>query len=282
MKNERLQQSELLAKRFAPYRAEAPLLSVPEIEQRIAGSATADHPHNAFFLRRLFMTLSGLAGLAAISYFAFFNTGSQRTQTTYVTQGTFPQSSITASVKPEITTPEPKLTKLLRKTDNPRGPWSAGNDQFYADLSPEELAKLGIVVAGDTIIAYKLPANDTLESMHLTAHSIGGGNGRAMLPPGVIAPKCYPVLMTHNNGHGAAFVVEENGRTKEWGMVGDDSDENMVRNWLKSPGNPGYILVWYTSSSFKVCDTCAEIDKLDYGNRKKISLIRFFHPLRQI
>ena len=62
------------------------------------------------------MTLSGLAGLAAISYFAFFNTAPKGRKTTYVTQGTFPQSSITV-VKPEITTPEPKLTKLLRKTE---------------------------------------------------------------------------------------------------------------------------------------------------------------------
>ncbi len=268
MKNEPLQQSELLANHFAPYRAEAPLISAPEIEKLLAGSATADHPPTPSFfrrwnvtnIRRIIMTLSGLAGLAAISYFAFFNTGqgnnvSNRTRTTYASRGAQPQSLIATPTTPEAPTPLQKATKLLRKTDNPHGPWSAGNDQFYADLSHEELAKLGIVVEGDTVIAYKLPANDTLEDMQLTAHSIGGGNTKATLPSGVNPPRFYPVLMTHNNGHGTAFVIEEKGQTREWGMVADDAGEKMVRDWLQSPGTPGYSPIWFKTTSFTISDT---------------------------
>ncbi len=54
MKNEPLQPSENLAKHFAPYREEAPLVSTPEIEKLLAGSAIADHPHNAIIFKENF------------------------------------------------------------------------------------------------------------------------------------------------------------------------------------------------------------------------------------
>ncbi len=282
MKNDTLQPSENLANHFAPYREEAPLISLPEVEKLLTGSATLkNHPPTPSFFRRgsffnnrrILMTLSGIAGLATFSYFAFFSNhfngtigttatnGPNTTQRSYLTQ---PSHDLATDTRSQLATPASttaKHTSQLLKTGNVHGPWSAGNDQFYADLSPEELAKLGIVVNADTVIAYKLPPNKPLESMQLTAHSIGGGNAKATLPAGVNPPSFFPVLMTRNNGHGAAFVIEEKGRTQEWGMVSDDEGQKMVRDWLQSPGTPGYSPIWFKTSSFKISDTSVEINK---------------------
>ncbi len=276
MKNEPLQQSELLAKHFAPYRAEAPLISVPEIEKLLAGSATADHPRNAFTFRRLFMTLSGLAGLAAISYFAFFNlshgnNGSNRTHTTYASHGTQPQTAIATPADSEAATPQQKITKLLRKTDNPRGPWSAGNDQFYADLSQNELAKLGIVVHGDSILTYKLNDKDSVvwtqfsefsvPGIKYKGHSIGGGGISASAPQGVEAHRFYPILMTYSNGNGAAYRIEEGDRS-ESGMIGPEDLNKQFRAWLEKPGTLGLQAMGFTTSSSRSqpCKDCPPIE----------------------
>ncbi len=267
MKNEKLQPSEALAKVFSPRREEAPLLSTPEIEKLLAERAMLPNPSH-INVRKIIMTLSGITGLGLAAYFAFFSASHGTNGTSRTDQSHAPHSSHFAPANHELSQPAKPATvptnnvSQLRAKPSTRGPWSAGNDQIYADLTREELARLGLVVKGDTVIAYKLPPNDTVESMELTRHSIGGGNTRRILPPGLHAPNFYPVLMTFGSGHGVAYVIEENGRTKEWGMVGDDSMNMLVRSWLESPGAPGYIPVWWTTRSIRPCDTCQEIDKM--------------------
>jgi hypothetical protein len=271
MKNEPLQQSELLAKHFAPYREEAPLVSAPEIEKLLAGSDTADHPPTPslkrsgrlFNTRRIFMTLSGLAGISAIAYFAFFgnpqaNNGTNGTTATNRSQMTHPSHTIPDTTElSQFATPantSAKHTQLLRKTDNPHGPWSAGNDQFYADLSREELAKLGIVVVGDSVLTYKLNNKDSVVWTQFSAYSIPGikykgasirgGGISASAPQGVVAHRFYPILMTYSNGNGAAYRIE-NGKTTENGIIGPNDAMQDLRAWLQKPGSQGYYSMGY-------------------------------------
>ena len=271
MKNEKLQQSETLAKYFSPRREEAPLLSVPEIEKLLAKRAMLpDSSHAIINLRRIIMTLSALAGIAAIAYFAFFNTPSSNikgTQGTNATQGSYmTHPSHTTTALPELSqlatppsTPA-KATQQLRKPAD-RGPWSAGNDQIYADLTPEELAKLEIVVNGDTVLAYKLNDKDSVECTQLSVypvkdmeieghavqgHSIGGAGIFAHAPNGVSAPKFYPCLMTFTNGNGAAYRIED-GNKQDLGITDDEGLEKLFRDWLLKPGTPGYAALGYTS-----------------------------------
>jgi hypothetical protein len=299
MKNEPLQQSENLAKHFAPYRAEAPLVSAPEIEKLLAGSDTADHPPtpsffrrgSSFNTRRLFMTLSGLAGLAAISYFAFFN-ASQGTKVTNVTQGSYlNQPSHTTPNTTELSqfaTPastSAKHASALRKTDNPHGPWSAGNDQFYADLSREELAKLGIVVHGDSILTYKLNDKDSVvwsqfsefsvPGIKYKGHSIGGGGKLASAPQGVEAHRFYPILMTYSNGNGAAYRIEE-GDQQECGMIGPEDLNKQFRAWLEMTGTPGLRALGFSTSSStsKPCKDCPPIE----SDTLKIEIVKNSAP----
>ncbi len=286
MKKE-LHPSEALAKFFSPRREEAPMLSAPEIERILERSDMLPNQSRNFINgRRLIMTLSGIAAIGIASYLAFFNPSSQ---TTKRAEGTNPSlkyhSSLTTPAKREISQPgtsaalPPKSSVSLRV--GTRGPWSAGNDQIYADLTREELARLGIVVNGDTVVAYKLPPNDTIESMALTQHSIGGGNTKRLLPAGTHPPRFYPVLMTFGSGHGVAYILEDkNARTKEWGIVGDDSMNNVIRDWLHSPGIPGYAPVWWKTTSFRLCDTCGEVDKmrLQVGKNFAKPIFPFFVP----
>ncbi len=277
MKNKPLQPSEKLAKHFAAYREEAPLISAPEVENLLAGSATADHPRNAFSFRRIFMTLSGLAGLAAISYFAFFSSsnGTNGTTTINGSQMTHPSHNTPNTTKlSQLATPASTTTKptpQLHINDNPHGPWSAGNDQFYADLSQKELAKLGIVVHGDSILTYKLNDKDSVvwtqfseysvPGIKYKGHSIGGGGKLASAPQGVEAHRFYPILMTYSNGNGAAYRIEE-GDQSECGMIGPEDLNKAFRAWLETPGTPGLRTLGFTSSSTmsSPCKNCPPIE----------------------
>ncbi|HZK76186.1 MAG TPA: T9SS type A sorting domain-containing protein [Candidatus Kapabacteria bacterium] len=263
MKNEKLQSSEASTKQFAPYREEAPMLSAPEIEKLLAerDMLPNNHPPTPSFfrrgskinLRRIIMTLSGITGLGIAAYFAFFSNPPQGTNGTNTTDQSHSihssQLATTHLSQPAVAVAAPeKASRQPVAKAATRGPWSAGNDQIYADLSPEELARLGIVVNGDTVTAFKLPPNDTLESMQLTGQSIGG-KPIAMLPPGVHAPHFFPMLMTFASGHGAAYIVEEdsNGkRTKEWGMIGDNEVTKQFSSWLQQQGTPGYDALGFT------------------------------------
>jgi hypothetical protein len=260
MKNKEPQPSEALAKHFAPYREETPLLSAPEIEKLLTRRDMLSNNHpptpalerrgSLLNVRRIIMTLSGITGLGLAAYFAFFAHGNNSTNGTKTTLSSLkPLQSLVAPPKTTLPHTAPlALTSSaqLRSTGNDRGPWSAGNDQIYADLTREELAKLGLVVNGDTVIAYKLPTNDTVESVELTDHSIEGGNTRISPPPGVYAPRFFPTLMTFGSGHGAAYIIEGKGNTKEWGMISDGGIENQFRAWLQKPGTPGYYALGFT------------------------------------
>ena len=278
MKN-KLHQSEELAKHFAPYRDEAPLLSAPQIEKLIAERDMLPNPSTkSINVRRIIMTLSGITGLAAVAYFAFFGAGSRRTQTTYGTQGTLPRMEQALSIK-DSTQQQKQTIKQTTIPKDEHGPWSAGNDQYYADLSKEELAKLGIVVFDDSVIAYKMQSNDTIESMSLTSHSIGGGKIVQKLPYGLYAPRIYPTLMTYGNGQGAAYVIDD-GKRKEWGMVGDNQMMKQFRDWLERPGTQGYHALGFNSSMYKGNDNI-EFDtiKIQIGkNFPQPSLFPFSLP----
>ncbi len=245
---EELQRSQELAPHFANYREEAPLLSTSEVEQLLASRAMLPTPSRNI-IRNSIMTLAGLTGIGAIAYFAFFSTphANNVTDGTHLSPETNPsyRSNPTDSSHQTFAstqTPREGNQKLTKPAE--RGPWSAGNDQFYADLTPEELARLGIVVSGDSVFAYKqLHANtDSVAGMALTIHSIGGAPILASPPQGVAARKFYPILMTNNNGNGAAYQLE-NG----WGMIADNQVIQQFREWLQKPGTHGLYALGYTA-----------------------------------
>jgi hypothetical protein len=260
---EELQHSKELAPHFAKYREEAPLLSTSEVERLLASRAMLPNPSRNI-IRNSIMTLAGLTGIGAIAYLAFFSTP----QTNNVTHGAHVSRGTNRSYRSDPTdsshqtfastqTPREANQKLTKPTE--RGPWSAGNDQFYADLTREELAGLGIVVEGDTVFSYKLNIADKVERFKLTARSIGGGGAVDGAPAGVRSPTFYAVLMTHDNGKGAAYRIEA-GSNRQWGMVSADDQTNEVRAWLLNPPQPGYRTIGFaTSTTTKAaCKDCKE------------------------
>src|ERR1700722_2657634 len=102
MKNNELHQSEELAKHFANYRDEAPLLSTPQIEKLLAERDMLPNQNppptpslksrgsNQSIVRRIIMTLSGITGLAAVAYLAFFSNLSNQSKWDNKSQVTYP------------------------------------------------------------------------------------------------------------------------------------------------------------------------------------------------
>ncbi len=236
------------------------------------------------------MTLSGLAGISAIAYFTFFgNTthtinrtnGTDKSYVTHPSDGE--HTRIQHSQTTDATFNSQKHTQLLPKTDNPHGPWSAGNDQFYADLSREELAKLGIVVQGDTIFSYKENDHDSVERFEFSefsipgikykGHSIGGAGLFASAPVGIAAPRIYPILMTFAKGDGAAYRIE-NGKQRACGMIGQENIVNDLRAWLEKPGTPGLHALDFETSSIRTDSSESDTIKITIG--KNLSQPAFF------
>ncbi|HWF43306.1 MAG TPA: T9SS type A sorting domain-containing protein, partial [Candidatus Kapabacteria bacterium] len=239
MKNAKLQSSEALTKMFAARREEAPLLSTPEIEKLLARRAMLPKPSRNI-LRRSIMTLTGLTGIGAIIYFALFN-GPNPSNTNHISYRKYETNEShltipkTSTARAESTAHQQTI-KQARKNDE-RGPWSAGNDLYYADLSREQLKWLGIVVQGDSVFNYSQVSKNQIV---LTAHSVREVD---QVPQGVHVPGFYPVLTTFSNGHGAFYRIEK-GLSSEWGMTDhDDSSEEIaekpIREWLAKPGIPG-------------------------------------------
>ena len=284
MKNEKLQPSEALAKHFALYREEAPLLSAPEIEKLVAKRDMLPNNHppapsffrrgSKFNVRRIIMTLSGITGLGLAAYLAFFSAshgtnGTDQTDQSYAAhpshfaQAKLPQLAQPASI-PAKNAPQPHANPATR------GPWSAGNDQIYADLTREELARLGIVVRNDSVLSYKLNKKDSVECTELSqftikgikykGHSIGGMGIKALAPLGVNAPRFYPILMTFSNGNGAAYRIED-GKGSEIGMIGPEDAQKDFRAWLETPGTPGLHALGFTTSCYtsSPCKNCPAI-----------------------
>lgn len=243
---EELQRSQELASPFAKYREEAPLLSSSEVEQLLASRAMLPNPSRNI-IRNSIMTLAGLTGIGAIAYFAFFSIphannvirGMHLSRGTNQSYRSDPTDSSHQTFK-QVQTPL-VAKQLLPQPATERGPWSAGNDQFYADLSPEELARIGLVISNDTVLNYVKDDKGAIRRGTLMAHSIGGNGITTSVPAGVRPLACYPLLMTMYNGH-AAFWRAENG----WGSVGDNEMINALRAWLQKPAAPGYYVLGFT------------------------------------
>jgi hypothetical protein len=235
MKNEELQSSEALAKMFAARREEAPLLSAPEIEKLLARRDVLPKPSRNI-LRKSIMTLTGLTGIGAIIYFALFNgpnpsNMTHTSHTTYETNESHLTTSRASTTRVEYT--HQQTIKQVRKNDE-CGPWSAGNDQYYADLTSEQLQKIGIFIKGDTIVSYRLNDKDSVEIGKVSYHYIQGYGLTKSLAAGIEAHHFFPELITFGNGNGAAW------QTKDGGCAMIPSEINSVLGpWLKKPGTAG-------------------------------------------
>jgi len=241
MKNEKLQPSEALAKYFSPRRKESPLLSAPEIEKLLAERIMLPNPSH-INVRKIIMTLSALTGLGIASYLAFFSYYSQGTNgthrpdppyATYSSHVAPATSTLSTHAKPAATyekpTSQPSTKPALR------GPWSAGNDQIYADLSPKELARMGIFINGDTVDMYKLGDNNSVQRGQVSYHYIGCYGLTKSVPSGTEAHHFFPELMTFGNGNGAAWQSKDG----SCGMIPSEILTLLVP-WLTKPGTPGY------------------------------------------
>lgn len=218
------------------------------------------------------MTLSTTAGLGLAAYLAFFSNHSQVIYKTDQSHGTYsshiapaskmPLQHALAAVALEKPSSQPRAKPSLR------GPWSAGNDQIYANLTMEELAQLGIAIKGDTIFSYKRNDHDSVERFQFSeysipgikykGHSIGGAGIFASAPAGIDAPKIYPILMTFANGNGAAYRIEV-GKRHECALIAEDNINKDFRAWLEKPGTPGLHAFSFDIRSIRTdsseCDT---------------------------
>jgi len=237
MKNDKLHQSKELTKHFAPYRDEEPLLSAPQVNKLLAErDMLPNRSTKSINVRRIIMTLIGITGLAAVGYFAFFSSfnGSNvpdASHGAYPSLGTV-QEQKTLS-KPE-STPQPNLAvRHASQKNDTHGPWSAGNDQYYADLTSVELHKLGIILNDDTIVNYRLSHKDDIEIGKVAAHYIQGMGRTESLPAGIDAHHFFPELITFANGNGAAWRTDSS-----CGMIASEIN-TLLLPWLKKPGTPG-------------------------------------------
>jgi hypothetical protein len=168
---------------------------------------------------------------------------------------------------------------------SPHGPWSAPGNQYYVDLTPEELARIGIRIVGDTAFSYKLNDNDSVAGamLYTTAipgvkyrgHGISSGALTERAPEGVTAQRFYPHLMTFANGMGAAYRIEE-GKNREFGLTTQDDVQNDFRQWLSKPAVPGYYAIGYQHSySFQDNNTNTRRDSVKIVIGKDLPLPRF-------
>jgi hypothetical protein len=235
-------------------------------------------------------TNSQLANKAPIISHGVITNGSNLTQLSHITTDTTELSQLatptSASTKNEI---------KLRKTDDPRGPWSAGNDQFYADLSREELAKLGIVIAGtDTVSYYDLqslapsrelpdagkphfvehnqmetveskadPKEEHFQRMTLTPHLNSLEQiFEDAIPSGIKVPRFFPVLITNGGGNNCEYRYHD-GNMSGLGSLGQETKEIMAwREWLNKPAIKGYRAMGYTTEvvTTSPCKGCSAIE----------------------
>ena len=240
MKNEDLHPSEELSHYFAPRREEASLLSSTEVETLLVRHDMLPNTSRTLLsVRNIIMTLTGLATLGGIAYLAFFNAPHTNTLTSFSKEAHSISSNRAPVLTNTIATPTvnkhtSQSTKPIQKAPE-RGPWSAGNDQFYADLNPNELKKLGIVVNGDTVETYKLSDDNSLKKGQVSYHYIGGYGTTKSSPAGIEAHHIFPELITFGNGNGAAW------QTKGGGCAMIPSEINTILGpWLNKPGAPGY------------------------------------------
>ncbi len=331
MKNP-LPHSEPLAKFFAPRREETPMLSAPEIEKLLDRSDMLhNHPTTPALKKwrnlhkRTIMSLSGISILAVAGYFAFFNGQPRHAQGTKGRIGTQVQSLETFRSLPSMkaaTAPEPQNRFLYEKPARStasaaakpasRGPWSAGNDQIYADLTPKELAKLGIVVSReDTVNYYDLESLVTSQSnsneektplfgpagvetqddssakreehyqrMTLTSNLNSLQRiERSAIPGGVRAPRFFPVLITTGGGASCMYRYHE-GNVSGFGSLSDAEQEiSGWHKWLSKPAIPGlhafaYNTTIVTTSPCEGC-TATELDTITIRIGKDLPLRPF-------
>ncbi|MDP4200425.1 MAG: T9SS type A sorting domain-containing protein [Bacteroidota bacterium] len=283
---EELQHSQELAEHFAKRREEAPLLSTSEVE-KLLGSRAMLPTRSRNIIRRSIMTLAGISGIGAIAYFAFSGPPQQ-----HPVHENHVRKDITASVSgQQEPIPIPMITQTAKVASarkaacrhapmgslTPKG-WSSGDNNYFIQLSPEERARIGLVVSGDTVYNYMLNERDTAECGSFGASFISTGSLVQHLPAGVHAPRFYPLLMTLGNGRGAAW------RNKDAvGWMGTQGFEEEFRNWLLKPAEPGYYALGYmkmlgysdsTGQHYKVTLTIGK-------NFPKPSLIPFSRPKLQ-
>ena len=92
------------------------------------------------------------------------------------------------------------------------------------------------------MFSYKRSDHDSVERFEFSefsipgtnykGHSIGGSGIFPSAPPGIAAPRIYPILMTFANGNGAAYRIEEEKR-RECAMIDQDNNKDF-RAWLEN------------------------------------------------
>ncbi len=266
-----LHPSEELAPLFASYREEQPLLSSLEIDRLLSQrDMLSNQSLKTKTVRRIIMSTIGIAGLGVLLYIGA-NGGLQK-PAPHVTAGPALQS---ARSKQEVPLASLKsISATLAKTEHvaitdTRGPWSASGEQYYFDLTEEQLAKIGVAVTkDDSVRCYYYTSDNKVEAWEMSAHSVGGGN--SVSPQSMQVPKFFPVLATFDNGQGVAYHIEE-GKTKEWGMVGSNEMMEKIHEWLKRPAVPGYYALGFNSVS-RTDDDHVEHDTV------KIQIAKDFPP----
>jgi hypothetical protein len=280
-----LQPSEELAPFFANRREESPLLATTDVEKLLSERAMLPLIGNHHTLRRIIMSISGLAGIAALIYFTGFHQPAAP-PVKKIDSKNEPIASKSIEPIPSTTSSQEEKSVTPTITEAPsHGPWSAPGNQYYADLTPEELGKLGIRIVGDTTFAYKLNDNDSVAGAMLyttvipgvkyKGHGISSGSLTARAPEGITAQRFYPHLMTFANGMGAAYRIEE-GKSLEFGLTTKDNVENDLRMWLSKPAVHGYYAIGYQHSfSFQDNNTNTRRDSIKIMIGKDLPLPRF-------
>jgi len=295
--NEELQHSEQLASHFTPYRDEAPLVSTQDIEKLLANhSSLPNRSHKT--VRRLLMTLTGIAGLAVIGYLSLFNgtNGAHRAHPILqVAERTSEQHDQSAIALLDTTPKKQKQNVSSPIKPKEVGRWVAPGNIQYVELSEDQLLRLGIqLLGGDTIKYYDvlnvpvrpldskagegerttelrivhgedekpLPNEEHYQQMMMTGNLKSLRNiEKSVIPPGLRAPQFFPVLITSGDGQSGSYRYHD-GDESGFGSMGKEDEIERWREWLSKPAVPGYHTIgfWTTAVSTTTCEGCQPIE----------------------
>jgi hypothetical protein len=247
-----LHTSDRLAPFVAKYRDEPPLVSAPELADMLARRDPLRYRPSK--TKKSIMTLAGLSALSFILYQLFGGAPqpiAQHPRAEALSGTLHPHHHAVAAALSQLTRDEHKAeehrtsSSLLAPNNDDRPPFAAPGDQIFADLTPSQLARLGIIVMGDTIAQYNLNRKGDATMMKLTVHSFEGEE-RSDVPKGITVSNLSPVIMTQADGHGAAFHREDSLGGFTWGMTGDDQKHREeALKYIKRDNSHGFHLLGF-------------------------------------
>lgn len=253
-----LQPSARLAAHIAPYRDEAPLVSPAQIDEMLAHRDQLPN-RSLTTIRKFAMTIAGLSVIALVLYQMF--AGSSTSSRNVIAIGPEDPSARTASTPPKQNVDLQQRTasssdrngSVLQdpRKEEERGLYSATANQQFIDLTPEELAQLGIAVIDDTVVHYSLNHLGQVSSTKVSTDMIEGSELATPIR-GVVASPVVPLIMTQADGHTAAFY-EEDSKGSHWGITGDNHKKyEWIRKYFNGPVIPGLRLLRYRHKSYDV------------------------------